>query len=88
MTTTPDTCWADPLTSTERRVLREKLARTCKRFYDEAQVMGAQWPAHKFTDREVALARGLTVASAEMADLYTDVTERAQVPPERRRPHA
>ena len=80
MTTATDTCWADPLTRAERRVLREKLARACKHFWDEVEVMGAQWPAHQFTDREIALAHGMTMASAEMSDLHLDVTERAEVP--------
>jgi hypothetical protein len=82
MSTAADTCWADPLTSMERKELRLKLARACKRFYDEVEVMGAQWPAHQFTDREIAFAHGLTMASAEMADLHMDVTERAAVPPQ------
>ena len=80
MTATTDTCWADPLSSMERKELRLKLARACKRFWDEVEVMGARWPAHEFTDREVAVAHGLTMASAEMADLHMDVTERAEVP--------
>jgi len=29
MTTATDTCWADPLSRAERRVLREKMARAC-----------------------------------------------------------
>jgi hypothetical protein len=31
--TTTDTCWADPLSRAERRILREKLASACKRFW-------------------------------------------------------
>lgn len=65
--TTTETCWADPLTRAERRVLREKLSRACKRFYNTpAGTAGA--------------VLSQIVASAEMADLHLDVTERAEVP--------
>ena len=59
--------WANPLNRAERRVLREKLARACHRFYNippgNSSAMYSQ-----------------IVASAEMADLHLDVTERAEVP--------
>ena len=80
MATMTDTCWADPLSRKERAELSRKLARACKRFYDEVEVLAAQWPAHQFTDREIDFAHGLTMASAEMSDLHLDVTERAEVP--------
>jgi hypothetical protein len=67
MTATTDTCWADPLSRAERRVLREKLARACKRFYNTP----AGTPKAMLSQ---------IVASAEMSDLHLDVTERAVVP--------
>jgi hypothetical protein len=67
MTTTTDTCWADPLTRMERKELRLKLARACQRFYNT--------PAG---NSKAMLSQ--IVASAEMADLHLDVTERTEVP--------
>lgn len=61
-------CWADPLTRAERRKLSEKLARACKRFYAER---GTGLPGS---------FQSWHLASAEMADLHLDVTERAEVP--------
>lgn len=61
------TCWADPLSRKERRLVGEFLARACKRFYNTpAGTSGAM--------------HSQIVASAEMADLHLDVTERAEVP--------
>jgi hypothetical protein len=62
-----DACWADPLTRAERRILREKLSRACKRLHGVRAPDGLYSPAH-------------VSASAEMADLHLDVTERAEVP--------
>ena len=67
MGTTTGTCWADPLSSRERAKLARKLASACKRFYSDP----AGSPA-------AVLSR--IVASAEMADLHLDVTERAGLP--------
>lgn len=75
MTAIETTCWADPLTRAERRVLREKLARSCKRFYDAATTTRGQ---RRLTTREVI--HSALLASAEMSDLHLDVTERAAVP--------
>lgn len=67
MTTTTDTCWADPLTRRERAELARMLARACQRFYNtpagNSRAMYSQ-----------------IIASAEMSDLHLDVTERAEVP--------
>lgn len=61
------TCWADPLTRMERRELRLKLARACKRSH----------MASRSADAETMTA--LTLTSVEMTHLYRDVTERAKV---------
>jgi hypothetical protein len=63
-------CWADPLSRTERRALREKLARASKRSWDAAG------PGLFPTGDSAALV----LISAEMSDLHLDVTERAAVP--------
>lgn len=65
-------CWADPLSRTERRVLAEKLARTCRLFY------GAAGIARRTGEDDLSLS--LVDASADMSDLHLDVTERAEVP--------
>jgi hypothetical protein len=70
MTTTTDTCWADPLSRMERKELRLKLARAGKRFWDAADASSI---------RRGSLGNALLKASAEMADLHLDVTERAEV---------
>lgn len=68
--TAPDTCWADPLSRSERAELARKLAHACKRFW------GGQYAfIGKDDDR-----RSYRAASAEMADLHLDVTERAEAP--------
>ena len=71
MTTTTGTCWADPLSRDERRVLREKLARACKKFWD-ASGRPRRGP------RAATEYRDLVISSAEMSDLHLDVTERAE----------
>ena len=66
MTTATGTCWADPLTTAERRLMAVKLASACQRFYNtpagNSRAMYSQ-----------------IIASAEMSDLHLDVTERAEV---------
>ena len=68
----PETCWADPLSRTERAVLAGKLARTCHLFY--AASMGCGFRG------EIDLRDSLVLASADCSDLHLDVTERAEVP--------
>jgi hypothetical protein len=75
MTTTTDTCWADPLSRMERKELRLKLARSCKRSYDAARFVVARDPQ----PADIEMMRALTIISAEMSDLHLDVTERAEV---------
>jgi len=64
--TTTDTCWADPLSRAERRILAAKLARAAKRLY------WTRYPVGIFA------ASGIR-ASIECRDLRLDVTERAAV---------
>lgn len=64
-------CWADPLTRTERRELAAKLARACRLFHSGSRVAG------RSGDAKASLA--MTLTSAEMANLHTDVTRRAGV---------
>lgn len=66
-TITTDTCWADPLSRKERRILSEKLARACGRFYNTPAGTSAAMYSQ-------------IVASAEMSDLHLDATERASTP--------
>lgn len=66
--TTTETCWADPLSRAERRVLRGKLASACHRFY----VAGSLPPG--------TYLPSLVRTSRDMADLHLDVTEHAEVP--------
>lgn len=68
--TTTTTCWADPLSREERTELARKLARACKRFH------GARYAFIGEGDSPCSYRE----ASAEMADLHLDVTERAEVP--------
>lgn len=70
MTTDTITCWADPLTRKERADLAAKLAHASKRFW------GGQYA---FIGNAVS-RRSYALASIEMQELYTDVTERAEVP--------
>lgn len=72
MTAMTDTCWADPLSREERTELAAKLAHASKRFW------GGQYAFIGKADSR----RSYALASAEMQDLYLDVTERAEVPPE------
>jgi len=60
-------CWADPLNREERAELARMLARWCSRFYNS--------PAGT-----ASAMHSQIVASAEMAGLHLDVTERAEVP--------
>ncbi len=62
-------CWADPLTSVERRILAAMLARAGHRFYGAAFVP-------KVTPKAATMRQ---LASADMCDLRVDVTERAAV---------
>ncbi len=68
-------CWADPLAPGQRRALARKLARGCKRSWDEA---AKQFDAGFYAPG--SLMRAMASTSAEMADLHLDVTERAAVP--------
>lgn len=65
-----ETCWADPLTRSERTILARKLARACHSFYGTAL---------QANDRHGSpeSVRAWTITSAEMSDLHLDVTERA-----------
>jgi uncharacterized lipoprotein YmbA len=66
MTTTTDTCWADPLSRKERAELARKLASACQRFYNTPAGTSSAMLSQ-------------IVASAEMSDLHLDVTERVAV---------
>lgn len=76
MAITTTACWADPLTRAERTELARRLARYCHRFWDAA------WPRDPAALMAISadLGDSLMQASAEMADLRLDVTERAEVP--------
>jgi hypothetical protein len=69
MTATTNTCWADPLTAAERRLVAVKLANACHRLWEAgyAPAVGSDRPYWHH-------------ASHEMQDLHLDVTERAEVP--------
>ena len=76
----PDDCWADPLTRKERRALQEMLARASKRLHHNRN---SPLPSHVSGASCMEDARRMGSylrASAEMADLHLDVTERATVP--------
>ena len=64
-------CWADSLTMAERVVLAPKIARAARFFGAGAMVVARQG-----RDAEADM---LNRASADMSDLYMDVTERAEV---------
>jgi hypothetical protein len=73
------TCWADPLTRAERRVLREKLARACNANWCARQTgfepaSNGRW---RIADHR-KVAQHITMSN-ELADLHLDVTERAEV---------
>lgn len=68
-------CWADPLSRKERRELARKLARSCKRSYRASRFVVARDPQ----PADIEAMRALTLTSADASDLYTDVTERAEV---------
>lgn len=72
-------CWADPLTTAERRELARLLASWCKSFYAAAD---ARLICHRTVTAGEAkqLSYDLIAASVDCADLRTDVTERAAVP--------
>jgi len=68
-------CWADPLTRAERYALARKLASASLRFGN------APAPRRRRDGRDPQTGRmARRLASAEMADLRIDVTERAEVP--------
>lgn len=75
------TCWADPLTTAERRELRWRLAKYANAFFGAAtpEQVHARTP-----DALGVLTLGHTLmnACAEMQDLHLDVTERAEVAPD------
>jgi hypothetical protein len=74
----PDGSWVDPLTRTERRVLREKLARAAKASF-WARTASYRPELGRWEDANArAVARHMHT-SAEMSDLHLDVTERAKV---------
>ena len=66
--------WANPLTRKERRELARKLANACQCFYS------APMPRRRQAGDPAAGRMARRMASAEMADLHLDVTERAEVP--------
>jgi hypothetical protein len=76
--TTTDTCWADPLSRKERCELAVRLSRSCKRSFTAARFVAARDPQAA----DIEMMHALTLISAEVSDLYQDVTERAEVPPE------
>jgi hypothetical protein len=66
---TAPACWADPLCREERRVLAEVLDRACSATWLLKDVFAVGQPARY---RVIG-------TSLEMANLYLDVTERAEV---------
>jgi hypothetical protein len=79
VTTTTDTCWADPLTRSERRELARKLANACHRFASAPEPRRRRRERRRDYD-PMAARMARRMASAEMSDLHLDVTERAEVP--------
>ena len=67
------TCWADPLTRSERRELARRLARGCKRAYSAGRFIVARDPQ----PADIEMMKALTAISFEFSDLHLDVTERA-----------
>ena len=74
-----DTCWADPLTRSERAELAKLLSRHCMKFFNAGspRLIRARTDARR--GAALALAESLNWASQEMAGLYQDVTERAEL---------
>lgn len=62
-------CWADPLNREQRNYLAKRLGRACSSFWAAMQVPGTGRRSFNM----------LATATAEMADLRIDVTERAAV---------
>lgn len=79
MASATDTCWADPLTLAERRMLAAALRSACKRSWDAAAPRLVNRRARSLTEAG-DLGNALVAISAEMSDLHLDVTERAEVP--------
>lgn len=62
-----NTCWADPLSRAERRVLRVKLAHACNKSF-------------RIREDDIRMPFPHFPLWIEMSDLHLDVTERAEVP--------
>jgi hypothetical protein len=69
---TATTCWAGPLSRTERRALAGKLARARGEVYRTR----LHWVG---TDNQNRMIAQCIRASIDMSDLHLDVTERAEV---------
>lgn len=80
MTTTTDTCWADPLSRRERAELARMLSRHCAAFFKAGAPRLIRVRAGAKGAAALWLGDALTATYREMADLYRDVTERAEVP--------
>ena len=74
-----ETCWADPLSRKERRVLAEKLAHACGASY-RARQRGLRANGNRWEVADNEVIRQHITTSNDLADLHMDVTERAAVP--------
>jgi hypothetical protein len=73
-------CWADVLTRAERAELARFLAAWCTAFYGSASTPQIRRRNRRMKQgAALEVSRSMTRASAEMADLRIDVTERARV---------